>query len=217
MKTIIALIFSFSFSSNADAQSAERFTDFVKRFPVLVLPATIRYAGNEFITEYHTPDKTKKNKKPKAIPYVGGFKPKSASLLISNVSVRSFLFSDSTDGLVPGSQYDTADSTYAKYYINSQIVTGKQFIALIYEIQFDTNGHPGAEKILCTFSKKGKLTDRMLLASAVFSGTAALDEGFRIPFYPEVKSSVDNKMTIKFTGDETKVYTITPSGHIVQL
>lgn len=192
-KTIfIILLF---ISSTTYGQKNLRFDSFVKLFPKTTLPACIKYSESEFKTEYYTPENSAEKKD--SIPYHDHILPKDTSLIIKYELVKSYLLADS-EVVIPRYPDNsiTSDTIYPIYYISTRLITNTNFVCLIYERQFSFNGSTNAEKYLCTITKTGKFIDKLLVASADYSGTGILDEGFRVPWFPDTQSNINNYLSI---------------------
>jgi len=189
-----------------------KFKDFVNLFPKTTLPTTIKYSESEFKTEYYTPENSLV--KGDSIPYHDHVLPKDSSLIINSELVKSFLLLDS-EKVELKTPTDNLQSIV--FYISSKLIINKNFICLIYERQFQTDGTPNAEKYLCTLTSKGILIDKILVASANYTGTGILVDSFRVPWFPDVMSSINNDLTIKFTNshDGDSFYQIDKKGKII--
>lgn len=192
--TFIILLF---ISSTVFGQKNIGFDTFVKLFPKTTLPTCIKYSESEFKTEYYTPEETTAIKD--SIPYHDHILPKDTSLIIKYELVKLFLLAD-TEIVTPRypDNNSASDTIYPTYYISNRLTTNKNFVCLIYERQFNFNGSTNAEKYLCTIAKTGKLLDKILVASADYSGTGILAEGFRVPWFPDTKSDINKDLSIIF-------------------
>jgi hypothetical protein len=208
--TFIILLFisSTSFGQNT------RFDTFVKLFPRTVLPTTVKYSESEFKTEYYTPENTTTKKD--SIPYRDHILPKDSSLLINYNLVKLFLLAD-TEAVTPLYPDKLSDTIYPTYYASCRLAIDKNFECLIFERQFNTSaGNPFAEKYLCTLSKTGQLIDKILLASANYSGNGILSEGFRVPWFPDTQSDISETLSIHFKDENHGdfIYQIDDKGKI---
>lgn len=196
MKRIIFIVLLFVFTKSF-GQKNHRFDTFVKLFPKVTLPTTIRYSESEFQTDYYTPEDTSVRKD--SIPYADHILPKDSVLIINYELVKSFLLAD-TESVTPRCPDNSSISVivYPKYYVSSQLITNTNFICLCYERQYYFNGNTNAEKFLCTITKTGKLIDKIMVASADYSGTGILAEGFRVPWFPDTKSDIKKDLSIAF-------------------
>ena len=202
-------------SATTFGQKNIKFDNFIKLFPKTTLPTSILYAETEFKTEYYTPEDmtTKKD----SIPFHDHILPKDTSLIIKNELVKQFLLAD-TESVTPRypNNSNTSDTIYPTYYVSKQLLTNKNFICIVYERQFYWNGNTNADKYLCTITTTGKLIDKLLVASADYSGTGILAEGFRVPWFPDTKSNVSINLTIvmedRINGDFN--YQINDSGNV---
>ena len=191
--TFIVLLFV---ASSTLAQKNNTFDNFVKLFPKTTLPTSVLYSESEFKTEYYTPEDVTSKKD--SIPFHDHILPKDSSLIIKYELVKLFLLAD-TESVTPRypDNSNANDSIFPTYYISSQLKTNKNFVCLVYERQFYWNGSPNAEKYICTITNTGKLIDKLLVASAVYSGTGLLYEGFRVPWFPDTKSNISNNLRIE--------------------
>lgn len=211
--TFIILLF---ISSTTLGQKNVRFDTFVKLFPKTTLPTSIKYSESEFKTEYYTPENTTTKKD--RIPYHDHILPKDTSLIIKYELIKLFLLAD-TEIVTPRypDNSSLSDTIFPTYYASNRLIINKNFECLIYERQFNVGaGNPFAEKYLCTLTKTGKLIDKFLVASADYSGTGILAEGFRIPWFPDTQSNISKTLSIIFKdgnyGDST--YQIDDKGKI---
>jgi hypothetical protein len=184
-------------SSTVFGQNNIGFDAFVKLFPKIPLPTSIKYSDPEFKTEYYTPEETTSKKE--SIPYHDHILPKDTSRIIKYKLVKLFLLTDTeiVTPLYPDNN-SASDTIYPTYYISNRLATNKNFVCLIFERQFNFNGSNNAEKYLCTIAKSGKLIDKILVASAIYSGTGILAEGFRVPWFPDTKSDINKDLSISF-------------------
>jgi len=191
--TFIILLF---ISSTVFGQKNIGFDTFVKLFPKTTLPTCIKYSESEFKTEYYTPEDTTAKD---SIPYHDHILPKDSSLIIKYELVKLFLLAD-TEIVTPRypDNGTTSDTIYPIYYISTRLITNTNFVCLIYERQFNFNGSTNAEKYICTITKAGKLIDKILVASADYSGNGILAEGFRVPWFPDTKSDINKDLSIIF-------------------
>lgn len=206
-------------SSKAFGQKNIKFDAFAKSFPKTTLPTTIKYSEFEFKTEYYTREDTTAQKD--SIPYHDHILPKDTSLIIKYELVQSFLLADS-EVITPRfpDNNTSSDSIFPTYYISTRLITNKNFVCLIYERQFNIgSGNSCAEKYLCTITKDGKLIDKILIASANYSGTGILDEDFRVPWFPETKSNITKDLSIilKDGNNGTLKYQIDNKGKIKKI
>lgn len=179
-------------------QTNTGFDNFIKSFPISTLPANIKYSESEFKTEYYTPEDSASKKD--SIPYHDHVFQKDSSLIIKYELVKLFLLAD-TEKVAPTFVINNpvVDTIYPTYYISTLLMIDKNFVCLVYERQFDMGtGNPCAEKYLCTITKTGKLIDKILVASANYSGTGILDEGFRVPWFPKTQSFLNSDLSIVF-------------------
>lgn len=206
-KTIfIILLF---ISSITYGQKNIRFDNFVKLFPKITIPTCIKYSESEFHTKYYTPENTLQKE---SIPYHDHVLPKDSSLIIKHELVKSFLLTNTEDAtLLNHTNKDPASYLiYPTYYITTQIIVNKNFVCLIYERRYndDLNDYPYAEKYLCTITKTGKLIDKILVASANYSGTGILTESFRIPWFPDTQSNINNDLLISLKDGKNGNFTL---------
>ena len=182
-------------SATTFGQENIKFDNFIKLFPKTTLPTSILYAESEFKTDYYKPEDMTAKKD--SIPFHDHILPKDTALIIKNESVKLFLLAD-TESVTPRypDNNNSSDTIYPTYYVSTQLITNTNFACLVYERQFIVNGINNSEKYLCTITNSGKLIDKILVASAVYSGTGLLYEGFRVPWFPDTKSKINNDLTI---------------------
>lgn len=205
----------FFISSTIYGQKTIGFDNFIKLFPKTNLPTCIKYSEKEFQTEYYTSDDTTVKD---SIPFHDHVLPKDSSLIIKYALVQSFLLEDKekVTPLWPDNS-PHPDTISPTYYISTRLTTNKIFICLIYERQFRSGNNPYAEKYLCTLTKTGKLIDKVLVASADYSGTGILADSFRAPWFPDVQSCISNDLTIIFKNPEDnkdETYQVDDNGKI---
>jgi hypothetical protein len=133
--------------------------------------------------------------------------------------MKSFLLND-TESVTPFyPKGEAVDTVYPVYYVTAKFKTNKDFICLIYEMQYNIgSGNPNAEKYVCTLTKTGKLIDKLLVASANYSGTGILTESFRVPWFPDVQSKISKDLTIITTesGDVKGWYQLNTKGEFIK-
>ena len=223
MKTIINFVFFF-ISTIAFGQKTLDFPRFVEQFPEIELPVTIQYSRDEFDYAYYTPDESEMNSDSilhindsVKIEYQNSVLRKSELLTISYELVKAFLLADTENVFLLGPESNPLDTIYPSYFISQRLKSKNDYLCLIYEAQFEFAGHPIAEKYLCTLTKTGKLIDKVLVASANYSGTGIIGNDYRIPWYPNVKSLISIDMTITFSDENSneKVFKIDKFGKII--
>ncbi len=175
-------------------QKSIPFDSFVKLFPKTSLPTVVKYSDAEFQTEYYTPDDTTIKD---SVPFHDHVLPKDSFLIVEYELVKTFLLAD-TEKVSPlwPDNSPQSDTIFPTYYISSRLAINKNFVCIIYERQFISGSNPYAEKYLCTLTNTGKIIDKILLASANYSGTGMLDKDYRVPWFPDVQSSIDNDLKI---------------------
>jgi hypothetical protein len=205
----------FFISSVIYGQTTIEFENFIKLFPETNLPTCIKYSEKEFQTEYYTSNDTKVKER---IPFHDHILPKDSSLNIKYALVQTFFLAD-TEKVTPlwPDNSPQSDTIFPTYYISTCLTTTKNFICLIYERQFRYGNNPYAEKYLCTLTKTGKLIDKVLVASADYSGTGILADNFRVPWFPDKQSSISNDLTIILKNPEDnkdEIYQVDDNGKI---
>lgn len=177
------------------------FHNFIKQFPKISLPDTIQYSSDEFDYGYYKPDYEQNGEDSanyqKVIDttttqYQNSVLPKSDSLIITYDLVKSFLLTDTEQVTV----YWSEDFPDTMYYFTKNLFASKNFYCVVYESQYYYNGSSYCQKYLCTLGKKGKLIDKIKVASANYSGTGILGDGYRVPWYPDEKSIVTQDLKI---------------------
>ncbi len=215
-KGIFFILFALSVSIHGQTPG---FRNFIKLFPKRNLPVCIQYADKEFDIQKYVPEEEEMRDsiaKDKIITYKNTILAKSDSLELSYELVKTYLLADSETVTLYWPN-DYPDTMHPVYYVNERLLTDKNFFSLIYERQFsDGSGNPYAYKYLCTLSAKGKLIDKVVLASAEYSGTGILGSGFRVPWFPDNKSCINKDLVITFTGNDEHVviYKIDDKGKI---
>ena len=215
IKTFFCLFFFTSVT--AFGQNKNEFTNFIKSFPSVELPDTIQYSDAEFSYGYYDCSSNTSDAKDTAVKYQDGVLSKDDSLIINYALAKEILLGDTGRTDDEGSN----DSTQAIFYITSRIITHKNFYCIVYEEQKNPrySAWSIAHKYLCTFTKKGKLINQILVASADYSGTGILCEGFRVPFYPNEYSFITNNLKIFFYDPENHdiIYQIDKRGRIKKI
>ncbi len=211
----------------SSGQKNQKFQEFLERFPPKALPTVIAFERNEFDYGYYSDenlgDETDSSVTRVEISgqeYQNSVLVKDDSLMITYELVQQYLMADS-ESVAPTWQVEgvTTDTLFPIYYVSSRLQPGKSFICVIYERQFIIGSGDNAEKYLCTMSKKGKLIDKILVASANYSGTGIMGDSFRVPWFPNVRSEIQQDLSIHFidANQGYSNYKINNKGKIVKI
>ncbi len=199
----------------------KRFDNFIKQFPATNLPDTIQYSVIEFDYGYYEPDDEQGDvdsaNSRRVIDttqeYQNSVLPKPDSLIITYELVKSFLLADAEKPTVYWAQ-DSPDTIHPIYYFTKKFLTNKNFYCVVYERQFYFNGNPYCQKYLCTLTKNGKFIDKIKVASADYSGTGILGDGFRVPWFPDEKSVINQDLKILYFKEGLQFITVAGSGKV---
>lgn len=228
---IIASCFLFSIYFFApflsQGQKSNEFQAFLHRFPPKSLPATIAYERDEFDYGYYSDENFNNENDTSGITieingqeYQNSVLLKDDSLIITYELMHQFLMAD-TESVTPGRPVNETpnDTRNPTYYISSKLNISKPFYCVVYERQLWIGSNSGAEKYLCTLNKKGKLLDKILVASANFSGTGIMGDSFRVPWFPDVRSEIMEDLTIHFKDANrgSAVFKINSKGKILKI
>lgn len=164
------------------------FNDFIRRFPVAVLPDTIQYSNDEFenVTMEAEGGEATKPAGP-TMTYQNDVLSKPDSMIIPVDMVTKYLLPD-TENVIVLPDENTPDTIFPVYYYEKRLVVSPDFICLVFEKQMRISGLPYCQKWMCTFTNGGMLIDRLKVASAEYSGTGIMGDAFRVPYFPDEKS-----------------------------
>ena len=179
-----------------DEGQIKHIEDFIKRFSFVSLPDTIQYSANEFDYGYYESENEEDNESTSS-EYKNTVLAKPDSLIITYDLVKSFLL-EKSEQLTEYWPENSHDTIFPTYYYSNGILFKNNFYCIVYEKQFHLEDKPFCQKYLCTLAKNGKLIDKIKVASADYSGTGILDEGFRIPWFPDEMSIINKDLKIYY-------------------
>lgn len=189
---------------------------FLSRFPDAVLPDTVQYTDTEFNYGYYDEaeeEGSDSEKDTSGIKYTTGVGAKPDSMLIDTGLVRLFLLSDSEQVRLSVTD-EMQDTILPDYYAIKKYNSGQNFYMVIFEKRYVYSGYPVSQRYLCTISKAGNYIDKIKIASAEYSGTYVLDDGFRAPWFPDEKSVIEKSLKIGLFDQGIGFITKAGSDHI---
>jgi hypothetical protein len=222
---LLPVLFIHSFVFAQEPIDSFAFKNFVKFFPALTLPDTIGYKSDEIEYSEYSNDDFEMDETSDSIDSESIFEDSSASfeigllekpdsVLIHAQNVQAFLLKPKETQFVKWEYLD--DTIPLSYYVVNRLNTRKNFYCLLVEARYFVYSNLYSEKYLCIVSKRGKLLDKILVASFKYGGTCIILGPLRGPYFKQSCSVVKNDLTIEYLDDEKRIrYKIDRRGRII--